>query len=172
MKHHDKAVSEKASKLGHEFDLIRETLAHECKSHRAEGLSYRAIAAILNGRGQMTKTGKAWTPGNVQLLIQNPKPPQSKPESKAAKRRKKAANRKVGVTKLNDKEFEWVTATYPHLEKWRHLGETWVKEREQGIQHAIQGVGALIEFIDKHGLSPEPSHFLLGKPCISDRHAA
>src|SRR5574343_1701263 len=130
MKPNDKAVLEKASKLGYEFDLIREKLANECNTYRAEGLSYRAIAAILNGRGQMTKTGRAWTTGNVLLLIQNPKPPQSKPESKAAKRRNKAANRKIGVTKLNDKEFNWVTETYPHLEKWRHLGETWVKERE------------------------------------------
>lgn len=143
------------------FDDIRKQLANECVAYREAGLTLLTIAGILNERGQKTKTGRRWAPANVCILISNPEPVPPKPASKKALHRRRQEQRTIGVTKLSDKNFSWIREEYPQYEQWRLLGSRWANGIETGVQHAIQGVNAFVEYIQKHQLPANPPEFLL-----------
>lgn len=145
------------------FDSIRHLLSEECRAYRRQNISFQKIAEILNERGQRSKTGKQWTPGNVYLLVDKVEPAPAKPPSKAELKRQKQSFRKVGFNKLGDKDFSWIQEECPQYEEWRVLGSKWTREAESGVQHAIQGINAFVDYLTKHQLPTSPPEFLLAR---------
>ncbi len=152
------------------FDDIRKQLANECVAYRKAGFTFLEIANILNQRGQKTKTGIAWSLANISILISNPEPVPPKPTSKKELHRRRQAQRTVGLTKLNDKDFFWIREECPQYEQWRHLASQWANGIETGVQQAIQGINALIGFLQKYQLSAIPAEFLLANNHHPDFH--
>lgn len=142
-----------------EFDRNRPQLAEECRSARASGKHWRAIAEDLNARGLRTKTGAQWSAASVLILTQKPDPTY-KPTR--AERTAHAAARK-GLGKNHDRNLSWVKRKYPHLDDWRLLASEWLHGREEGLGHAFGGVNALMAFIGDNSLPTDPAVFLMRK---------
>lgn len=141
----------------HDFYSIRKQLVSECVAHRNAGLSFIEISEIWNNRGQKTKNGKNWSPGNIHHLINNPEPTLTRKQSKDKKR----SGRTIGINKNNNKNFSWITETFPQYEEWRILGSKWAHGAESGLQNIISGFNIFVEYVHKHQLSSNPTQFLL-----------
>lgn len=160
----------KAKAAAEAFDAQRPALAARCAGYVKDGLTLQQIADRLNSEGLRTKTGKAWKFANVAMLMKFPDPPVAKP-SKAAERRNQREARKPGRTKRNDVSLQWVAEKHPELEAWRALGSEWLRGREAGLAHAMQGVNAFIEFLVKAKLPPDPATTLLFRTSVPDFYA-
>lgn len=149
------------------FDEKRQALADRCSNYLQQGLTLRKIADQLNAEGLRTKTGKPWKLANISALIKSPTPPAPK-ESKIARVREKRAKRKIGKTKTNDLDLDWIKSEHPELEAWRLLGCEWLKGREAGLSHALQGVNAFLTFVIKANLPLAPAILLLSQTAVPD----
>lgn len=158
----------KAQAVAAEFDAKRKELAEACQRDLNAGMNLTQIAKKLNAQGLFTKTGKLWSCANVHMLLKYPDPPAPKTKSKAARAREKHAKRRRGVKKSTDLGLTWVSTQYPHLEEWRVLAEQWLRGREGGLTHAINGIKAFFEFLGRHQLTANPAEFLLNRTCIPD----
>ncbi|MBA9859652.1 VPA1269 family protein [Ralstonia insidiosa] len=150
-----------------EFDKRREALAARCVGYVQQGMTLQQIADKLNAEGIRTKTGKSWKFANVSMLMKFPTPPATK-TSKTEEKRKSRAKKRFGVTKRNDVNLEWVAKLHPQLEAWRALGSEWVRGREAGVGHALQGVNAFMDFLVETSLPTDPATVLMHRTVVPD----
>jgi site-specific DNA recombinase len=51
-------------------DTVEQAAVSDMRAMRSSGLTYRAIASALDGRGIKSREGKAWQPNSVRLILQ------------------------------------------------------------------------------------------------------